>query len=276
MDDPPSILGTPREWAKDLAMATVIGLFLGVIGPFGSFNGGNVELRVAYWVINIWIGFIVLATTVRLCLRAAVRFDLPVWFTIAVGVAAGSVPLGLVIAWFSAWFWPGNHGHVSAPLVWYAQTLAISEPLAFGYYFLGRRNGHHLEPARPPAPTAPAAASASVSPTTAATFLDRLPPRLGRDLLCLQMEDHYVRAHTALGSDLMLLPLKDAIGEVASIDGAQVHRSWWVAREAVDSVIEDGRNIRLRLRGGLEAPVSRSAVAPLRAAGWLKTPPPAS
>ena len=30
-------------------------------------------------------------------------------------------------------------------------------------------------------------------------FLDRLPPRLGRDLLCLQMEDHYVRAHTARG-----------------------------------------------------------------------------
>ena len=118
-----------------------------MIGPFGSFYGGNVELRVAYWVINVVIGFIVLATIVRLALRAAYRIDLPIWFAIAVGVALGSVPLGLVLAWFSAWFWPGNHGQISAPFVWYAQTLAISEPLAFAYYFLGRRNGHPLKPA---------------------------------------------------------------------------------------------------------------------------------
>ena len=46
MDDTQSLLGTPREWAKDLTIATVIGVFLGVIGPFGSYNGGSLELRV--------------------------------------------------------------------------------------------------------------------------------------------------------------------------------------------------------------------------------------
>ena len=34
-------------------------------------------------------------------------------------------------------------------------------------------------------------------------------------------------------------------------------------------VVEDGRNLRLALTGGLTAPVSRARVANLRAAGWL-------
>jgi DNA-binding LytR/AlgR family response regulator len=98
-----------------------------------------------------------------------------------------------------------------------------------------------------------------------------LPPRLGHDLLCLQMEDHYVRAHTARGSDLILTPLKDAIAELGATDGLQVHRSWWVARAAVAEPVTSGRNLSLRLSNGLEVPVSRASVAKLRAAGWLPT-----
>src|SRR5580658_7078451 len=75
MSEAPSLFGTPRDWAIDLAIITVVGVFLGVIGPFGSFNGGPVELRIAYWVANMWIGFIALSTFVRLSARAAMRFD---------------------------------------------------------------------------------------------------------------------------------------------------------------------------------------------------------
>jgi hypothetical protein len=104
---------------------------------------------------------------------------------------------------------------------------------------------------------------------TGAGFFDRLPPRLGRDLLCLQMEDHYVRAHTARGSDLVLIPLKDAIAELGAIEGPQVHRSWWVARAAVVEPVVSRRNLSLRLSNGLAVPVSRASVVRLRAAGRL-------
>ncbi len=261
----PSLYGTPREWAADLAIATAIGVFLGVIGPFGSFYGGPMELRIAYWVANMWIGFIVLSTVVRLSLRAGVRFDLPIWFTLAVGVAIGALPLGYVIAYFSAWFWPGNHGQVSNLSTLYGQTLAISEPCAFGYYFLADR-GWRDAVARAPKPGAP---PEPLPGQTGAGFLDRLPPRLGRELLCLQMEDHYVRAHTAKGSDLILTPLKDAIAELGDTDGLQVHRSWWVARRAVAQPVAQGRSFSLKLTNGLDVPVSRASVAKLRAAGWL-------
>jgi DNA-binding LytR/AlgR family response regulator len=106
------------------------------------------------------------------------------------------------------------------------------------------------------------------APVETRSFLDRLPPRLGRTLLCLQMEDHYVRAYTDRGSELILLPLKAAVAE---LDGAglQVHRSWWVARAAVTGAVQDGRNLKLKLVNGLEAPVSRASIAALREAGWL-------
>ena len=269
----PRLFGTPREWAIDLALMTALGVFLGVIGPFGSFYGGGLELRVGYWVVNMWVGFIVVSTVVRLSLRAARRLDLPIWFAIGIGVAIGALPLALILGEFSARFWPPNHGRMTALFPMYAQTLAMSEPFSLAYYFLairGWRGAMALESRRLAAPDQTSATPPPTTPDAAAGFLDRLPPRLGRDLLCLQMEDHYVRAHTARGSDLVLTPLKEAIAELGGADGLQVHRSWWVARAAVAGPVTRGRNLALRLSNGLEVPVSRASVAKLRAAGWLK------
>ena len=104
---------------------------------------------------------------------------------------------------------------------------------------------------------------------TSADPRDRLSPRLGRTVLCLQVEDHYVRVHTSQGSTLVLMSLSQAIAGLKDIEGVQTHRSWWVARAAITGVVEDGRNLRLQLVGGLEAPVSRSRVGLLRQEGWL-------
>lgn len=260
---------TPREWALDLAIATGIGVFMGVIGPFGSFNGGPIELRVFYWVANLWIGFVILQLVVRLTLRQALRHDLPVWFALPAGVAVGALPLSLIVAAFSVLAWPGTHGRVGNPVVWYGQTLAIAEPCALLYYLLGRRAGRFAPP--PSADVAPAAqtpVAAAASPQTGEVWLRRIAPHLGPELLCLQMEDHYVRVHTARGSDLVLMPLKSAVAELET-EGLQVHRSWWVARSAVAEPVWAGRNLRLRLKTGLEVPVSRAQVAELRAKGWL-------
>lgn len=255
--------GPPSEWAKDLAIATGVGVFLGVIGPFGSFNGGGLELRVFYWIANIWAGYLVLAMVVRLGLRAAARFDLPVWFSLAASVAVGAGPLALVLGYLSHLFWPGSRGEAQHYGVWYAETLALSGPLTFAYYFLVRHGLHKAAAVG----DCPAPNGVSDDPPS---LLDRLPPRLRGDLLCLQMEDHYVRAHTETGSDLILMPLKQAISELHGIEGQQVHRSWWVARAAVTEPVRNGRNLALRLRNGLVVPVSRSSVAGLREAGWLE------
>ena len=112
---------------------------------------------------------------------------------------------------------------------------------------------------------APAVGAAPATPR----FFERMPAKLkGALLYAVQAEDHYLRLHTSKGSDLILMRLTDAIAELDGVEGAQTHRSWWVAKDAVESSRRDGDRLTLVLKGGAEAPVSRPNVRPLREAGW--------
>ena len=62
--------------------------------------------------------------------------------------------------------------------------------------------------------------------------------------------------------------LTDALGELEGLEGAQVHRSWWVARDAVVGAERGNGRASLTLKTGAVAPVSRTYAQALRAAGW--------
>ena len=101
-------------------------------------------------------------------------------------------------------------------------------------------------------------------------FLDRLPARLwGAEIYAVEAEDHYLRLHTSKGSDLILLRLSDAMAELEGVEGAQTHRSWWVARVGVADIRRSDGRATLLLKDGAEAPVSRTYAKALRALGWL-------
>ncbi len=67
-------------------------------------------------------------------------------------------------------------------------------------------------------------------------FFDRLPKHLGKDLLWLSSQDHYLEVKTTLGKDLILMRLGDAVKELENYSGARIHRSHWVADAAVEWV----------------------------------------
>lgn len=106
--------------------------------------------------------------------------------------------------------------------------------------------------------------------TTVPRFLERLPPKLcGAELWAVEAEDHYLRLHTSQGRDMMLMRLSDAILELDGIEGAQTHRSWWIARAAVTSAELTNGRASLSLADGTIVPVSRTYVRALRAEGWF-------
>lgn len=80
------------------------------------------------------------------------------------------------------------------------------------------------------------------------------------------MADHYVEVTTQKGSALVLLRLADAIAETRGIDGLQIHRSHWVARDAVKALKRVEGRPMIETTSGALLPVSRSFLAPVRAA----------
>ncbi|UOR15842.1 LytTR family DNA-binding domain-containing protein [Qipengyuania aquimaris] len=250
-----------RKILIDLAFMGVIGVTLALIGPFGSFQD-PLATRLIVWVGFAYIGYALYSPIDVLAQKIAPALALPVWAVRIAGVLLSSIPMAIVV-----WVLPRVPDRLRMPdasqaLENYFYVATIGGMITV-LFTMGQRSAP-----QPQAPLAEGDVRAPVVPD-APRFLDRLPPEIGTDLLALEMEDHYVRAHTALGSELVLMRLGDAIAELDGIEGRQVHRSWWVARDAVEEVRREGRNIRLALSGGIEAPVSRNRAAELKQAGWL-------
>lgn len=242
------LLGTARDWTVDFAVAAVIGVFVGVIGPYGSYYNGPPWPRIFHFVVSFCVGALIFGLLQRLAVAGARRLGIPAWPAITVALLVGCVPLAVFISWLATTLWPFLRGRIT-PLEWYGQCVVLSGPVLT---FVILRRALKARGARP----APAVATPPTSPMPSG------------EVLCLHMEDHYVRVHTLNGSRLVAGPFERVIAGVAQ-EGMRVHRSWWVARAAVTGVVADGRNLRLALRGDLHAPVSRASVARLREAGWL-------
>lgn len=108
--------------------------------------------------------------------------------------------------------------------------------------------------------------AAEDSATPAPEFFERIRPERRGNLLALRAEGHYLRVYTDKGEELITYRLSDALAEIPSGDGMQVHRSWWVADR---SLTAQRHSESLKLINGLEIPVSRSNLTAARQRGWL-------
>lgn len=256
-----------RQIVIDLAVMTVIGVLLALIGPLGSF-GAPFWLRLVYWLGLAWAGYACYRPIGGLVTRLGASLDLPEWSLWLIACLIATVPMTMVV-WLVEALPPPLE--VPAPEVWlrtYGYVLVIGAVVTMTFYLIQSKQPAAQADSPGPAPaSAPTEAPAPAS--SQPRLFDRLAPVLGTELVALEMEDHYLRVHTALGSDLILLRMRDAVSELDGLDGAQVHRSWWVARGAVERVERDGRNVRLVLAKGLVAPVARNMVPVLKADGWL-------
>ena len=112
-------------------------------------------------------------------------------------------------------------------------------------------------------------ASSRATPLAPPPILERVPlPQRGR-LLALSVEDHYVDIVTDRGKTLVLMRLADAMREAAGVPGLQVHRSHWVARDAVVRTHRSDGRLLLELSNGMRLPVSRGYLPQVREAGLI-------
>ncbi|MEY4240524.1 MAG: hypothetical protein RJA14_220 [Pseudomonadota bacterium] len=242
-----------RGLLRGLAVALAAGLLLALTEAFGM-SGTSLLFRLGYWLPLMLLG----SLWGHLCSLLVERYvDMdrrPLTAVVALTLVM-SGPLVVLVWAFTGWFFDQDRSVDLARLPnFIGPVLVVTGTISALNVFLART---------------PVQTHAALPGAKPARFIDRLPFRLkGAAIRAVQSEDHYLRIHTDRGSDLILMRLSDALTELEGLEGAQTHRSWWVARDAVRDVSRGDGRATLTLEGGIEAPVSRRYAKALRDAGW--------
>lgn len=243
--------GTTVKFAK--AALKDIAITAGLAGIFAFLGVYNTDefpplFRFGFWAATIATGSLASTIVIPLVWKILTRYHISI--KIIAAAAMISLPVTFVMLALL-----GELSHAS-PAYWAVSALyvfIISLVLTTFMALAQTRSTKQTE--TPPA-------------NSAHSLLSRLPRKYREaTLYAVSSEDHYLRVHTDLGQELILMRLADALKELSEMPGLQTHRSWWVALDGVtDSRRENNKTI-LILKSGTEAPVSRGRLQATKAAG---------
>ena len=228
---------------QTLAAFAGIGVILAILAPFGTDDALRAVPRALYWTANVAVTYAV-GSLVNTGALTALNGRLIRPFQVAAAAFANAL--------------------VVAPVVWAINAALFGQmPAALGFFLtagaLAALITVLMNIMDPP----------KTAQTQAPTILDRLPLEKRGTLVAISVEDHYVRVRTAAGEAMVLMRLSDAIRETSPVPGLQVHRSHWVALDAVKGAARQGDRAILTMAVGDPFPASRSNLPALRQAGLL-------
>lgn len=258
-----------RRRAAECCLALALSPAFAWMCPFGA-DEQTFLARLGYWAGMLACWFVSMAIVERLFEARDVLRDAEPAFRWVAMVGTTALPMILIVgpATHALTDWeptPFNFVELYFQIIVIGAGISMIARSALAF----RHDGAAVAAARPPSsllafdpPGAGEEVAAEPEPRREADFgssalVRRLPPHLRGRVIALEMEDHYVRVHTDQGSTLVLMRLSDAIAETAPGCGRQVHRSWWVADEAMRHFERAGRAGRIHLSNGLKAPVSQ-------------------
>ncbi len=234
-----------RVWAVILGVV----LLVAVAGPFYTLDSLGLAGRIAYWGL-VGVPAALMMWALNALMGALCPPHWPGAMVAALAGALGVLPVMILVAASMAL------AGLALPPTGLAGLFPYVAPTVIGISVLV---GLLLPAKKDKAPAAVPAASTGL--------FSRLPPELGRDIIALQAQDHYVSVSTTKGSHLVLMRMSDAAEDLAGLAGMQVHRSWWVNLRHVSGYEKTGAGgMRLVLRNGDRAPVPRSRVAEVKQA----------
>jgi hypothetical protein len=258
MRDSPYLRRLAWQFLGTLTLCVV----MGVTGPFGTYSTMGLGARLVYFAVVGSLTWVLITGLAAWSGQLEPINRWPVYVRMAIVGLLGAIPSTAAVIVVHGWLsWPipwRYFPEVYVDNAFLTVVIAIVIGLAVEQRMRAVADAERSRVAELP----------QAGPGPGPDFFRRIPPALGRDLLALEMEDHYLRIHTNVGSDLILLRLRDAMAELGPKRGRQVHRSWWVAENAVAST-EKGARPLLVLRNGLKVPVSKSFREPAKEMGWL-------
>lgn len=241
------------ELARGLGVALAAGAVLALTGAFGSAEAPLIH-RLIYWIPLMVLGGF-WGHLCSLLIDRLIDLDERPWLQVGLLTAVITGPLVVMVWMATGLVFTGRLYGLAAMGQLVLPVFIVTAVISAINVFTSR--ARPVKTRRAPADE------------PASRFPARLSPQLrGARIRAVQAEDHYLRIHTDRGSDLILMRLTDALKELEGLEGAQTHRSWWVARDAVREVERGDGRAKLTLDGGIVAPVSRRYARALREAGW--------
>ena len=248
-----------REWwahmrhPATLIILVGVGAVMGVAGPFGTDAHLSLAPRLVYWLIAATLTYGLGSLCDALLSPWLARYSFGPRLAVLAVVTGMSITGAVVILNMLAFGWmPGGADWGRFVGV----TFAIAAIITVGIATARRQLATQTPPAPAPSPKE-------------ARILARIAHDKRGPLVALSVEDHYVRVQTTKGEALVLIRLSDAIAEVGATQGAQVHRSHWVAFDQVSAARRQGDRAILTLSNGTDIPVSRPNVSRIKEAGLL-------
>jgi hypothetical protein len=243
-----------RQLSIEIFIVLTIGLLLGLIGPYGTFESMP-GVRIAFWVVTCLVGYAIFRPFLIVSSWVSEATGLPQLVGGGLALMIAAAPLTYLIALYFSGF------DLAGALLWQGLPGLYLQVWLIGFVInavfcitLGRANAMQGAggPALPPEPQIMERSQTAM-----------LPDRIGA-VHALKGEDHYVRVFSDAGEELVLMRLRDAILQFGADNGVQVHRSWWVANSAIGRVTRTGRTAEITLTNGIKVPVARDAMPRLR------------
>lgn len=233
----------------------VLSLCMITTGPFGTYSAFGFFQRMLFWV-PVLAGAMLIGTGLHFAVRQALPSLKPRRSAALVAVLSCAISGPVLYALVGLIAPLGSSNHPS-----FRDVLLLVASLSLGQAALQFSNATRESEA-----VIPLVAGAQ---QPVIRLLQRLRPERRGELLAISVRDHYVDVHTTLGPTSLLMRLADAIAESHPADGAQVHRSHWVAWSAVQGVEREAGKIFLRLVDGARVPVSKNHREKLAQRGLL-------
>ncbi|NQX95687.1 MAG: LytTR family transcriptional regulator [Erythrobacter sp.] len=233
------------SWAITMGLG---GLFLGFVGATDSY-----ELPL-FLRLGLWLGLCSVAGVIAITIERAVmntrlrsRSVFTQWAVLTASLAIAMVPVIFLVNS------TGSYSPIASLPQFTINSFVISAALVAFRLLIGALLAGSVSSGS----TSEMAEDAQEFTEPPPKLLERLKPGLqNAKLLALKSDGHYLRVFTDQGSELILMRLKDAMGETAPVEGMQVHRSWWLARRPqIERSTKDGR-IELKRDKDTWVPVS--------------------
>ena len=215
-----------------------------MLGPFGT-SALPLGWRSIYWLACIGIGWFSVLLLIGLFLRRPEVDDWPLGPRLVTAVSLASIPIGLTVWQVEKLIRHNQIGFMAIFDIFFVCALIGG----FVYMRISTRIG----------------VTQAIETPDPVPFLKRLPFDLGQKVISLTTQDHYVEVTTVKGSTLVLIRFQDAIEELETYGGLRIHRSHWVAMDAVRGLgRQDGKQV-VELIDGRVLPVSRTYSRAVRA-----------